>query len=79
MHEAWGKRRSFSYRARKDVVVDPAPFGRVGVDRVEACVDGQAVDNAARPRLAVDRDLAVPAHKQLHERLHRRRASPRSS
>lgn len=47
-------------RAREHVVIDPATLGWIRVHWVETRVDCQAVDDAAGPSFAVDRDLAVP-------------------
>ena len=55
--------------AGEDMVVDPSPLLRVLVHRVEPRVDRQTVDNAARPRLAVDRSLAILVAKLVLEDL----------
>ena len=51
------------------MVVDASPLLRVLMHRVEPRVDRQTVDNAARPRLAVDRSLAVLVAKLVLEDL----------
>ena len=55
--------------AGEDMVVDASPLLRVLVHRVETRVDRQTVDNAARPRLAVDRSLAILVAKLVLEDL----------